>query len=403
MIDNNNFLSFGKLRLSWAQVGAGAPSPYATSTAFETANISDGWTTGISFPFDGSAGFQVNSTLGNNQLKPSTVTSEEIGLDLRLFKNRLSLDVAYYHRLAEDQILAVPIARSTGFSSSFLNSGELETTGYEATLNAKIFNGTDFKYNLGINFDKSETIVNSLAEGVESQFLGGFISYNIPGERFGQLYGGAFLRDDAGNIIIDDNPESANYGLQIADPDLKVVGDPTPDFTIGFNNTFTYKNLTLNFLLEWKQGGEMWNGTEWALSFFGRSQITENRGEKRIIEGVKQSDGSPNDIEATFDQFYYQQSGLSGFGSVDEAFVQSTSWLRLRTLNLSYDLTNVIKSTPFDNISLTFSGNNLWLSTPYRGVDPETSLTGSGSNAQGVDYFNNPGTKSYGFGINLTF
>ncbi|SEB78317.1 TonB-linked outer membrane protein, SusC/RagA family [Tenacibaculum sp. MAR_2009_124] len=399
----DNFLNFGKLRLSWAQVGAGAPSPYATSTAYETASFSDGWANGYNFPYSGNAGFQIDNTLGNNNLVPSTVTSYEIGTDLRMFNNRITLDFAYYNRLAEDQILAVPIANSTGYTSSFLNSGELETTGYEATINAKIIDKEDFKWNLGINFDKSETIVNKLADGVENQFIGGFVIYNIPGERYGQIFGGSFLRDDNGNILIDDDPNSANYGLQIADPDLKVIGDPTPDFTLGFNNTFTYKNWSLNFLLEWKEGGEMWNGTEWALSFFGRSEITENRGEQLVIEGVKQSDGSPNDIVATIDQYYYQSSGLSGFGSVDEAFIQDTSWIRLRTLNLSYDLTQDLNSSYFDSIILTFSGNNLWLDTPYRGVDPETSLTGAGSNAQGVDYFNNPGTKSFGFGVNVTF
>ncbi|MDE3741567.1 SusC/RagA family TonB-linked outer membrane protein [Maribacter polysaccharolyticus] len=399
----SDFLSFGKLRASWAQVGAGAPSAYATSTAYEVADIGDGWTTGITFPFDGMAGFQINDDLGNNELKPSTVTSEEIGLDLRLFRNRLSLDFAYYHRLAEDQILAVPIANSTGFNSSFLNSGELETNGYEATLNAKIIDGPNFKYNLGINFDKSETIVNTLAEGVESQYLGGFVISNIPGERFGQIYGGAFLRDDDGNVIIDDNPESLNYGYQIADPQQRIVGDPTPDFTLGFNNTFTYKDLTLNFLLEWKEGGDMWNGTDWALTWVGTAKITEDRGSTRIIEGVKQSDGSVNDIPAEINEYFYRSSGLNGFGNVDEHFVQDASWVRLRTLNLSYDLTNTIKSEFFDNISVTFTGNNLFLSTPYTGVDPESSLTGAASNAQGVDYFNNPGTKSYGFGINLTF
>ncbi len=403
LMNKDSFLNFGKLRLSWAQVGAGAPSPYATSTAYETASFSDGWATGYNFPYSGNAGFQIDDTLGNNNLVPSTVTSTEVGLDLRMFSNRLTFDFAYYNRLAEDQILPVPIANSTGYDSSFLNSGELETTGYEVTMNAKIINNEDFKWNLGVNFDKSETIVNKLADGVENQFVGGFVIYNIPGERFGQIYGGSFLRDDNGNIVIDDDPNSGNYGLQIADPDLKVIGDPTPDFTMGFNNTFTYKNWSLNFLLEWKEGGEMWNGTEWALSFFGRSEITENRGEQLVIEGVKQSDGSPNDIVATIDQYYYQSSGLSGFGSVDEAFIQDTSWLRLRTLNLSYDLTQDLRSKYLDSVVLTLTGNNLWLDTPYRGVDPETSLTGAGSNAQGVDYFNNPGTKSFGFGLSVTF
>lgn len=399
----NDFLSFGKVRASWAQVGAGAPAAYATSTVYENADIGDGWTTGITFPFQGNAGFQINDDLGNTGLIPSLITSSEIGLDLRLFKNRLTFDLAYYTRLAEDQILGVPIANSTGSNSSFLNSGELETTGYEATINAKIVDGENFKYNLGINFDKSETIVNALAPGVLTQFVGGFVISNIPGERFGQIYGGAFLRDDSGNVIIDDNPASANFGYQIQDPQQRVIGDPTPDFTIGFNNSFTYKNLSLNFLLEWKEGGDMWNGTDWALTWAGTSSVTEDRGTTRVIQGVKLSDGSVNDIPAEINEYFYRSSGLNGFGNVDEHFVQDASWLRLRTLNLTYDLTSAIKSDFFTNVSISFTGNNLWLDTPYTGVDPETSLAGAGSNAQGVDYFNNPGTKSYGLGVNLTF
>ena len=127
-------------------------------------------------------------------MKPSTVTTSEIGLDLRLFNNRIGLDFAHYQRKATDQILAVPIANSTGYDSSFLNSGELETKGYEVVLNSRIIEKENFNYNLRVNFDKSETIVNRLAEGVENQYLGGFVIYNIPGERFGQIYGGTFLR-----------------------------------------------------------------------------------------------------------------------------------------------------------------------------------------------------------------
>lgn len=129
----------------------------------------------------------------------------------------------------------------------------------------------------------------------------------------------------------------------------------------------------------------------------------EDRGTQKIITVVKQSDGSPNDIVEEINEYYYRSSELNGFGNVDEHFVQDTTWLRLRSLNISYDLTSLIKNDVFEKISLTFTGNNLWLKTPYTGVDPETSLTGAESNAQGVDYFNNPGTKSYGFGINLTF
>ena len=163
LLDDNNTFSFGKLRASWALVGAGAPVAYATSTAYEVASIGDGWTNGITFPFDGTAGFQINDDLGNNSLKPSTVTTSEIGLDMRLFNNRIGLDFAHYQRKATDQILAVPISAATGYGSSFLNSGELETSGYELVFNSRIVEKENFNYNLRVNFDKSETIVNILA------------------------------------------------------------------------------------------------------------------------------------------------------------------------------------------------------------------------------------------------
>ena len=186
------------------------------------------------------------------------------------------------------------------------------------------------------------------------------------------------------------------------DGTLRVLGNPNPDFTVGINNNFTFGDLSLAFLVDWKQGGQMWNGTAWALSFFGTSQMTaENRDEVVVFDGVK-SDGTPNDIPVNFGQNYWNSS-VGGFGNADEGFVQSTTWVRLREISLSYAFKpEWFTGTFIEGGALTVTGRNLWFWTPYQGIDPETSLQGT-SNSQGFDYFNMPGTRTYSVGLNLNF
>lgn len=415
LLPKSDFLTFGKIRASYAEVGGGAPGAYGTSTVFSQAGPGDGWTDGITFPFGGTTSFTKSNTLGNPNLVPERSITTEFGLDLRFLGNRLGLDATYYNRSSIDQILPVALPGSTGYTSALLNAGEISSKGVEIILRTTPVETANFSWDLLVNFDKNVTIVERLAEGIESQYLGGFISYNIAGQQFGSIYGGAYLRDNAGddaddgltlpdgNIVINDNPSSAEYGYQIPDPTLRVIGNPNPDFTVGFNNTLTYKNVKLSFLVDWKQGGEMWNGTQWALTYFGMSQLTaDNRDEVVVFDGVL-SDGSPNNIPAALD-FSYYTSSVSGFGSVDEGFVQSTSWVRLREVSLSVDLGSKLFSGNFiEGGSVFVTGRNLWFWTPYEGVDPETSLTGSASNGQGVDYFNMPGTRSVIAGVNLKF
>ncbi|MDG1296862.1 MAG: SusC/RagA family TonB-linked outer membrane protein [Saprospiraceae bacterium] len=415
LMPKSDFLTFGKLRASYAEVGGGAPSAYGTSTVFTQAAPGDGWVDGITFPFAGTTSFTKDNTLGNPNLVPERSITTEVGLDLRFFGNRLGLDATYYNRKSIDMILPVALPGSTGYTSALLNAGELSSKGYEIILTTTPIERDNFSWDLLVNFDKNVTLVERLAEGIESQYLGGFISYNIAGQPFGVIYGGAYQRDNTGdanddgltlpdgNIVINDDPSSPEYGYQVPDASLRVVGNPNPDFTVGFNNTLTYKDLKLSFLIDWKQGGEMWNGTQWALTYFGMSQVSaENRGDVVVFDGVL-SDGSPNNIPATLDQSYYTSS-VSGFGSVDEGFVQSTSWVRLREISLSYDLNPKMFSGNFiEGGSVFVTGRNLWFWTPYEGVDPETSLTGSSNNGQGVDYFNMPGTRSVIAGVNLKF
>ncbi len=425
MIPDNNILSFGKFRASWAQVGGPPPFAYLTSTPYETNAVGDGWGPTIAWPIGGQTSFELDNQLGNPQLTPELSTTVEFGLDLRFLNGKVGLDVTYFNRETEDAILNASLPRSTGYSSVWQNAGILESKGWEITLNATPVSVGDFQWNTQINWTKNESIVKQLAPGIERLFLAGFNSagsYLVTGNQYGAIFGGAYLREDAGTdrdtdlnipggqIVINSDPSSSEYGYQLVDQTQRAIGNPNPDWIAGWNNTFTYKRFTAGFLIDWRQGGDLWNGTAWALSFFGRSQLTaETRGEVPValpgVINVGDADNPSyvaNNIPVVRDQNYWQSS-LGGFGAVGEQFVQDGGWVRLREVSVSYALPGTFFGQSFiKGGSIGFIGRNLWFTTEYDGVDPETSLTGTG-NGQGFDYFNQPSTKTALFKLSLNF
>jgi hypothetical protein len=185
-------------------------------------------------------------------------------------------------------------------------------------------------------------------------------------------------------------------------PNEVKVGNPNPDFLLGITNSLSYKGFTLSALLDIRQGGQMWNGTRGALNNFGMSKESENRGSTIVFEGVKATDGAANNIPTKLDQSWYQGLG-SGFGAVGSQFVENSGFMRLRQVNFSYRVNSAwLKKARMTDLTIGFTGRNLWLKTDYSGVDPETSLTGA-RNSQGSDYFNMPGTKSYAFTLGVKF
>ena len=418
IIGNNDLLSFGKFRASWAQVGAPPPGPYYTSSSYETSSIGDGWGDNISFPIAGVTGFEIDNILGA-ELKPELSEEIEVGVDLRFLQNKVGLDLAYWQRKSTDAILNASLPPSTGYISAWLNAGQMTSKGIEATLNLNLLDTDDYGWNSQINYTTNESIVDELAPGLERLFLAGFSTagtYLVAGNQYGAIFGGAYLRagnggptDDKlnipeGEVVINDDPASREYGYQAVDPSQRAIGDPNPDFILGWNNSFRIKDVKLGFLLDWREGGDLWNGTAWALSFFGRSQLTADTREEAAtpISGVLKSNGQPNTIPVVRDQSYWTSS-LGGFGAVGEQFVQDGGWLRLREVSLSYKLPLDLLGVNFINSAdISVLGRNLWYQSDYDGIDPETSLTGTG-NGQGFDYFNMPSTKSIIFKLNLNF
>lgn len=410
-LSDNKVLPYGKIRLSYAQVG-NIPGVYETSTFYEPTVVGDGWTSGTPFPFQGTTGFSLSGTQGNPNLRPEKTNSLEAGLDLRFLNNRLGLDATIYKSNSVDQIFAVQVATSSGYRSVIKNAGEVENKGIELVLNATPVKTKSFRWDLQLNWTLNRNTVISLDDDVENLFLGGFEGSsirNVAGQPFGQIYGGTWLRDDNGNIVIENDTNSAYFGYPIASGTEAVIGNPNPDWLAGLRNTLSWKGLSLSFLIDIRKGGDIWNGTRGALTYFGMSELTENRGDMVVFEGVAGtvdadgnivSNGETNSASVALNEDWYTDNG-GGFGIVSEHFVEDGSSIRLRELNIGYEFKpSFLEKTPFRTLNVGFTGRNLWLSTKYTGVDPDTNLMGA-NNAQGLDYFQMPNTKSFMFNLGV--
>lgn len=420
LLKSKKILSFGKLRASFAQIAKGPNDPYVTSTTYHQVSgaiygINDGWTEGLTFPNNDQNAYLLGETAGNPYLVPEKTNDFEVGTSLMFFGKRLTLDAAYYHRETKNAIVPAAVSGATGYNYIYMNTGQLHTNGIDLTLGGTPVDGKNVSWDISSSFTHYVTMVDKLAEGLDQLYVHGFTGsaiYHIPGYQYGQIFGGDFAHDANGNLVIDDDPASPTYGYPLADPELKVIGNPNPKFLLGISNTIQVKNFDISLLIDMKVGGQMWNGTEGALTFFGMSELTENRDETQVFEGVNghyDADGNlvlagtTNSQTVALNQDWYQGNG-GGFGNVAKTFVQNASTYRLRNMTIGYTFpASTFKSGKVKELRLFVTGVNLLLFTPYNGVDPETSLVGSSSNGQGLDYFNMPNTRSYTIGLNVKF
>lgn len=393
----NKILSFGKLRASVAQSGI-EPGAYNTVTYFDKPFVTDGFTPGLSFPYLGVNGYGYSSSMGNANLKPEILTGVEVGLDLRFWEGRINLDATYYNQTSSQLLVDRPIATSTGFKSYYVNAGKMRNQGVELELSGTAVDMKEFKWNIGVNFTLNRNEVLGLTQGVdridlESAFTG-IGSFAIVGQPYGVIYGTKWVRDDQGRLIIGSN------GLPKVGAQDR-IGNPFPMWTSGITNTFTFYGVTISALLDIRRGGDIWNGTYARLTRLGQTAETLDRNRTYVIEGVRE-DGTTNTIPVSAFQYFTYYKGDQG-GATENA-IYSGSWVRLRELTVTYQIpTKGIKYLDKSTLSVYFTGRNLWLSTKYPGVDPETSLTGAGSNVNGFDYFNMPNTRSFIFGLKASF
>ena len=428
-LKENNVLTYGKIRGSAART-ANIAGPYNTSNYFFAAGAGDGWTDGVVFPYMGQTGFEQGSTLGNPDLKHETQDSWEVGLELRFFKNRINLDATYFSNLNTGLLMSVPIAASSGYTAVYMNAASMDSKGVELSMDLNPVVTKNFNWNILVNFTKLKNMVLKLAPGVDNLGLGGFTEPQvraIAGQPYGSIFGNEWCKDENGNVLINDDPtDSFRDGYPWVDTrEFANIGNTSPDWTANITNTMSFKGLSFSFMWDIKKGGQMWNGTGHAMNFFGTSAATAYRevyytpegtidfeltpAENikvfegvygHLVDGVPVGTGVTNVTPVVLDQAWFRGQGSNFGGGASSVAMEPTDWLRLRDISLSYDIP--VKNTFMKNLQVYVTGKNLMLFTPYTGIDPETNLEGA-SNGQGMDYFNNPGTKTYMGGIKVTF
>ncbi len=417
-LSTNKVFPYGKLRLSWAQVGKDAPAE-GLQNYYHTAGITDGFTSpGISFPFNSIPGFQLNNPLfveGNSGLMPETTTSTEIGTDLAFFQNRIRFSFTYYSEDSKNVILSVPVSAATGFGAQLANAGEITNKGEEITLGltpVKLKNG--FRWDIDLNYSHNVNEVVKLAPGVNELLIAGFTNGAVealPGQSFGQIYGTDYVHvnsNPSSPLLINDQP-GAGYGYPIVGSSSSALANTAPKWIGGLTSDFSYKGIKLGIVMSVRQGGSMWDGTLGAMEYFGTAAQTDNRTGSQVFSGVLGhldangnvvSTGVNNTTAEPTNEAYWQNIGSSFIGPTSPN-VFDASYVRISQINLSYDLPHrIVQKAHFTKVTFTVFANNPVLWTKYPGVDPETSLAGP-SNGQGLDYFNNPGTKSYGIRLIL--
>ncbi len=376
-------IDFLKVRASYATVGNDVAAYVANA---RTSNHEISSVTGLNVNRVG--------PIPGTTLEPELSKSIEIGVDLRTFDNRLSLDLAYYKTNTTNQFIRISAPAGSGFSQYLVNAGDVQNSGIEAFLGVDLVRGQDFTWNVGLNAAANANEILELHPALDNgEFFindAGVNSYAMvirTGGSFGDIYGRKFARDANGNIIVDGGVPQPNDGA------LEFVGNPNPDFMAGLNNTLTYKGVTMRFLIDGRFGGEVMSITEALLDEFG---VSQRSADARDAGGVD-INGTKVDAET----YYTAVGGRSG---ITENYVYDATNIRLRELSIGFNLPkSFVESIGFlDNARLSLIGRNLFFITNNAPFDPDVTFS-TGVGFQGVDVFSLPSTRSFGFNLSLGF
>jgi len=404
LLGDESPLSFGKLRMSYAEVGKGPGF----------GKIGHFYYTDPAFPFGGSIGYHSGTSDGDPNLKPERSASYEIGTDLRFLNNRFRIDYSYYYTKVTDQIFRVKTAYSSGLSGSYINAGDYDIKGHELLLSADILKNKSFKWTSTVNFSTNKGVITSLPEQLGDEivyFNDRITAKSKVGDEIGSLYGWVFMTRDGKRYVNSDGKwvitgdKNDGYFYQNGNEMVK-VGNALPDYVLTFGNRFGYKNFSFNFLLEYKKGGDLYDKGYRNSLRNGNLKETEFRDQDRVLEGVM-DDGSggytKNTIPLTITANSYYRD-WNNYNNAAEVLLQDGSWVKFRTIGLSYSFgKGFAKKLRAKNISLYVNANNILVWTPFKGFDPESNYFSAGSNIHGYTGLGVPLTRDYSFGFNVKF
>lgn len=438
----NDIFTFGKIRGSWARVGKDA-NAYATMTYVRNP-----------YNYHGFVAITNDWEQGNAFLKPEIQESWEIGAELKFLNGRLGLDYTYYHSKTKNQIAAPRLSNANGYIFSSINSGSVINNGMELAITAIPVQTKEFTWDLTLNVSGNRGRLGDFLKGVQyfyptdAQF-GTVKSASIPkaaskyqldaqnkpivtekdeqgnpikyalDDAWGKNYfmgltGSEYYTDEeTGEYIID--PKT---GLYKVNSNNLIVGNREPKLIAGFTNSFSYKGFTLSFMLDFRLGGAVYNGTGYYMTSLGMHPQTLLNDRKSVtVSGIEDGTGKPVTYTYEVGKEYeiggtkYSGEAMiqkywSNYCSNSHNFLTDVNWMKLRYVSLTYDFTRLLTSRKvIKNLTATATGSNLFTLTNYKGMDPEVSTAGGtgGSGSTGIDYCSVPATSSFTFGVNITF
>lgn len=389
MVEMPNWVSFAKVRGSWAQVGK-ATDPFKTSMSYTL----DSWNYGLT------RGNVPNVSVVRD-LKPEKSTSWEVGADLRFLKSRIGLDFTYYNEETKNQIVPIETAQSGGFEKSLINAGLIINKGFEVMLSTVPVKTNDFKLGLDFNFSRNEGVLDELVDKADSDALKNYnFGQNIwavEGGKLGDIRGSVYARNDAGQIIVDDK------GLPTtAQGDDHVIGNLQADWTGSINLSAEYKGFYMAALVSVQQGGDILSNSEQGATSAGTAERTlANDRISFFVDGVTAEGGVNNELVSA--EEYWRQ-----VAKVDEEFLYDASHMKLKEVVFGYNvpksLISRIPHNPIQSMRVSLVGRNLlyfYKDTP--GTVPDASAYSSAYSAQAFDFAPVPATRTYGFSLNIGF
>lgn len=409
---NSSKVTYIKLRGSYGETGSDT-DPYSTLNVLNATSVPLGFGN-LTFPFQGVPGFSVANTLYTSGLKPERVKEYEVGGEFRFLDDRIGLDLTYYHKVRQDQILNVPIAPSTGYASQLINFGKVKETGIEVAFNATPVKSSVVKWDFTYTFSRNRSTVVSLPPGLEKVILGqdgyGGQFVAVAGQPLGLLQAPVPAYDPQGHIIVDGG------GYPVAAAANGTYGNFQHDFVMGFTNSVRVKDFTLGFTLEWDKGGKFYSGTADLFNFVGadpktlyndRNPFVVPNSVQRVIDAsgavIGYTENNTPISEANNDDYYYTTSNKALAWSRD---ILDRSFMKLREVTLNYNLPkSFISKIGASKASVGIYGRNLitWLPAGNRVVDPEVSNYGTDLASEYGEFRTAPPLRYYGASLKVTF
>lgn len=414
LLDSKSILPYGKIRLSWAQVGSDT-DPYQLGLVYGKSNLSyPGYT----------IGYINNNTIPNKELKPTITNSFETGIELKFLKNRMGLDVTYYTQISENQIMSMATSWTSGYNYRLINAGEIENKGIEISLNTRPVQRGDFSWDVNLNFSRNSNIVKELVDDIDMIELekAAWLDVQVAamvGENFGSIVGPDFKRNDKGQILID-----PNTGLPQYDKSNHILGNASWDWTGGLGTNLSYKNLSLWALFDVKVGGDLYSMSARAAYESGKALETlegreawykseEERQEAGIQKGdnweptggyiapgvIDNGDGSyrPNDIYINPEDYW-----MSVSRNAPSMFIYDNTYVKCREMTLTYNVPTARLGNTVKGLSLSLVARNpfiIYKNIPN--IDPDSNY--NNTTGMGLEYGSLPSRRSYGFNINVKF